>query len=172
MRDRSGARWDRWTQRRRFVGADGITLLQAFVRLMIVDAQLRVRSFRCLVEGAQGAKQLQFADGNPVALGRAGRYARMLTIASRFPLLRARCLHQSLALHLWLRGEGSSSELRIGVRKQSQTLQAHAWAELNGAVVNDHPAAVAAFTPIFSTGAEGANPIGAATVRARSVAWS
>jgi hypothetical protein len=151
----------------------GIALLGAALRLAVVGARLRRDGFRRVIEHARAPVAAASGTGGGAAvLNRARRYAGLLESASRVPFLRARCLQQSLALYLWLRGEGVASELRIGVRKEGGALRAHAWIELDGQVVNDHPAAVAAFTPLFSTGTDRARPDGAAEVQRWSLAWS
>lgn len=53
-------------------------------------------------------------------------------MAARHGLYRANCLHQSLALCRILRREGLPARLRIGVKKNMRTFQAHAWVELEG----------------------------------------
>jgi hypothetical protein len=151
-------------------GPEGSALLGALLRLAAVELRLRREGFRRMVERAPMPVTTPSARDD--AHARAGRYAGLLERASRVPFLRGRCLQRSLALHLWLRGEGLASDLRIGVRKDGGALRAHAWVELGGQVVNDHPAAVAAFTPIFSTGADRAHPVGAAGARGWSPAWS
>jgi hypothetical protein len=64
----------------------------------------------------------------------------------------AHCLHRSLTLHHWLRGEGLPSTLQVGVRKDGDALRAHAWIELGGAAVDDEPASVAAFSRLVGAG--------------------
>ena len=61
-------------------------------------------------------------------------------LAARNVPCRARCLEQSLTLWYLLRRHGVPSALRIGVRKAGgQTLEAHAWVELEGRPINDRP---------------------------------
>jgi len=125
-------------------------LVRGFVKLWAVDLGLRAWGFRRFIERAQRAA---VSAGRPIGaedLRRAREYARCLEVASRHHPVRARCLHQSLALHRWLLEDGLPSGLRIGVRKESGELNAHAWVELGGNVVGDQPAVVAAFTPIAS----------------------
>src|SRR5215210_1745517 len=127
--------------------ADRWLLLRAWVVLGLTDIRLRALGFQRVVERVQPPSGRVLGPGESC---RAHRYARWLEIASRHHVVRARCLHRSLALHHWLRREGLPSELRIGARKDGGALKAHAWVELEGRVVNDPPAAVAAFTPLAS----------------------
>jgi Transglutaminase-like superfamily len=47
----------------------------------------------------------------------------------------ATCLTQALALHILLRREGLQSSIRIGVSKDADHFEAHAWVESHGRVV-------------------------------------
>lgn len=123
------------------------TLACAFVWLAIVDLALRFAGFRRIVRFVREAPP-NTSTVDPAAMRRAQRYARWLEVASRHHIVRARCLHRSLVLHYWLRGDGLPSRLRIGVRSEGRSLQAHSWVELGGQAVNEQPAAVAAFTPL------------------------
>jgi hypothetical protein len=49
------------------------------------------------------------------------------------------CLPRSLALLALLERRGQQAELRLGVRKLPDALDAHAWVELAGEVLNDQP---------------------------------
>ena len=62
---------------------------------------------------------------------------RMVAAASREGLVRGNCLEQSLTLWWLLRRRRIPAQLRIGIRKQANKFQAHAWVELAGAVLND-----------------------------------
>jgi hypothetical protein len=156
----------------RLLGRESTALLGAALRLAVVGVRLRRHGFGRVIERAQAPMAAAPGAGAAAVLSRARRYAGLLESVSRVPFLRARCLQRSLALYLWLRGEGVASELCIGVRKEGRALRAHAWIELDGQVVNDDPAAVAAFTPLFSTGTDRARPDGATDVQTWSLAWS
>jgi hypothetical protein len=57
--------------------------------------------------------------------------------AARIP--RATCLTQALAAEVMLRRQGHVPDLHIGVAKDRQSFEAHAWLELDGRVlVGDH----------------------------------
>src|SRR5690606_37178790 len=66
----------------------------------------------------------------PADLESALAAARIAAIAGRRGLVTATCLRQALLLHWLLRRRGLQPELRIGVRKQGEALDAHAWVEL------------------------------------------
>ncbi len=62
----------------------------------------------------------------------AKRIARLVGIAGRHGPYRATCLRQSLALWYLLRRRRIPAQMCIGVRKENQKLQAHAWVEYRG----------------------------------------
>ena len=62
------------------------------------------------------------------------RIAWRVTAVSRFVPL-ATCLTQALALQVLLRRRGVHSELKLGVKNDSNELQAHAWVERDGKVL-------------------------------------
>ena len=47
-------------------------------------------------------------------------------------MIAATCLRQALLVHWLLRRRGFSPELKLGVRKQADAFDAHAWVELQG----------------------------------------
>ena len=62
---------------------------------------------------------------------------------------RATCLSQAIAADAMLRRAGRTPTLRIGVAKEGADLEAHAWLELDGAVlVGDHD--LHRYTPLES----------------------
>jgi hypothetical protein len=80
----------------------------------------------------------------------AQRIARLVAIAAHHGLYRATCLRQSLALWWLLRRRGIPAELRIGVRKDSGDLQAHAWVEHAGAPLDPGSPGYVAFADFDS----------------------
>ena len=117
-------------------------LLAAYASLLLTDVALRALGFRRLMARVPAAAERRV----PAAQHRrAGRFAYWLEVASRRHFVRARCLHRSLALHYWLRRKGLPSHLRIGVRKADGELLAHAWVEMEGAIVNDAASGIAVF---------------------------
>ncbi len=74
--------------------------------------------------------------------------ARMVNAAARYGPYRAPCLERSLALWWLLRRRGIAADLRIGVRKAAGEFEAHAWVELEGAVINDRADIATLFAPL------------------------
>ena len=85
----------------------------------------------------------------PEQLARARALADALDRAGRFGMFRPRCLVRSVALHHLLRRAGiPGSRIRIGVRPESEGLDAHAWVTLADRVLADDPRFVGRFTEI------------------------
>ena len=70
-------------------------------------------------------------------LEHAERVSRLVEAASRDGLIHANCLQRSLVLWCLLRRQGISTDLCIGARKAAAGFEAHAWVQLDGAVLND-----------------------------------
>jgi hypothetical protein len=73
-------------------------------------------------------------------LQRAREVARIVYIAAEHGIYKATCLRRSLLVWWFLRREGIPSDIRFGVRMQDRKLEAHAWVECHGVVVNDSAA--------------------------------
>ncbi|MGH9383052.1 MAG: lasso peptide biosynthesis B2 protein [Vicinamibacterales bacterium] len=65
------------------------------------------------------------------------RIARLVTSALRERPLRGNCLSESITLWLLLRRSGHDCFLRIGARRSTTGLEAHAWVEMDGVPLND-----------------------------------
>jgi hypothetical protein len=74
------------------------------------------------------------------------RSAGWINAAARYPRPWARCLQRSLALCLLLERRGFNTQLKIGVRKSGGDLEAHAWVEYFGKVLNDSQDVACNFT--------------------------
>src|SRR5213079_493783 len=94
-------------------------LVSAWCRLLLVDVQLRAVGVQRTARMVPAPITLM---ASPRQLQRAENYAYWLRCAARHHVVRAQCLHQSLALHAWLRGEGLPSTIEIGVRRVGQEL--------------------------------------------------
>jgi hypothetical protein len=73
--------------------------------------------------------------------------ARMAASATRNFFFATNCLEQSLVLWWLLRRRGIEAELRIGARKEFERFEAHAWVEVDSAVLNDASAEHQHFVP-------------------------
>ena len=124
-------------------------LCQALVLLPSLALALKVAGFRRL-HALLGNWPLRAAlqDSSPDR-ARAQMVARWVDVAGRRGLFQPNCLHRSLALWWLLRRRGLEGELRIGVRKEAQ-MEAHAWVEYAGEVLNDAEAVRQDYVPFPS----------------------
>jgi transglutaminase superfamily protein len=89
---------------------------------------------------------------------RARQIARIVAMASRHTLTANTCLHRSLALWWVLGRRGLDSHLKMGARLNDGRLDAHAWVEHSGVVINDDPEVTGGYTPLSGVTA---NTVGA-----------
>jgi hypothetical protein len=115
-------------------------LLEAFLALALTAIALKMVGLRrwqaVLARRRPAGRPLPGSD--EATLVREGlAAARLVEAAARQGPYRATCLQRSLALWWLLRRRRIDSELRIGVRKEGGRLEAHAWVELRGLVLNE-----------------------------------
>ncbi|HYW22394.1 MAG TPA: lasso peptide biosynthesis B2 protein [Nodularia sp. (in: cyanobacteria)] len=111
--------------------------LQAFLLLPLVALSLNSRglkSTQLILARLLAAKILpQNSDCSCKII----KTISMVQLASRYCQPWAKCLQKSLVLWGLLRHQGINSELRIGVKREAETFEAHAWVEYEGFVLND-----------------------------------
>lgn len=107
-----------------------VPLAVVFVRLFGVGRWKRAGEER---ERADG----ELEGSNSTQVNEARAAARMIEAASRHGITRGNCLSKSMALWWLLRRKGINAEPRIGARRAGEGLEAHAWVELGGAILND-----------------------------------
>jgi hypothetical protein len=73
--------------------------------------------------------------------------ARMVRAAASHGPYRANCLKQSLVLWWLLRLRGIGSELRVGVRRMSSGIEAHAWVVCGNRLLNEREDVYTEFAP-------------------------
>jgi hypothetical protein len=111
--------------------------LRAAVLLPLISWSLRLRGFRKTQAFLQKFLPRVGDYTNTHATDRSELTVRMVRAAVRHGLGHPTCLEESLALW-WLLGRRRlATELRIGVRKQNDTFQAHAWVERDGIALNE-----------------------------------
>jgi hypothetical protein len=129
-----------WERLRRFNAlerkARGL-FLRAAVLLPLISFSLRLRGFRKTQASLQ-----KFLPSLNDALHAAARESTNLTVrmvraAVRHSVGHPTCLEESLALWWLLGRKRIAAELRIGVRKQGDKFEAHAWVEREGAALNE-----------------------------------
>lgn len=128
--------------------ADRWLLVQAFLALPLVALGLRCFGLRRLQAGLnQGAAMAGHPSALKSDLDQARATARLVQAAARYGLFRLKCLPQSLVLWWLLRRQGLAGELYIGVRPEPSRLEAHAWVEFQGLVLNDSEDVARRFAP-------------------------
>ena len=79
---------------------------------------------------------------------RAKEIAHLIKLVCQQGPLRPNCLDRSLLLWWVLRRRGMVADLRIGVRRgEADGLEAHAWLEFGGQVLNDRPDVATQYAP-------------------------
>ena len=131
---------------RRFSLRELALVSEAWVRLAWVRMRLRVAPY---VWSRSILQRAALGDPPPHRCDPELRnLPRMVRIAARNHPWSMSCLHRSLVLHDMLRRRGVPALLRFGVRWRGDELNAHAWVECGGAVVNDAPDVAASFMPL------------------------
>lgn len=134
----------------RLARRERVLLVGAILLLPVTALGLRLAGFRRW----QRALSNLSPEGRALAAGdpleQARRTARVVGIAVRRGFYRANCLPQSLVLWFLLRRQGIESDLRIGVRKNANQCEAHAWVECLGQVLNDSEDVSDRFMPFSS----------------------
>ncbi len=128
----------KWIQRFNALehGARGL-FLRASVVLPLITVSLRWRGFRKTKASLQHFLSVPYGSQNPDAQARAVFTAKLVHAAARHGIGDPACLERSLALWWLLARQGIASDLRVGVRKDGETFEAHAWVECGGQSLND-----------------------------------
>ena len=130
-----------WERLRRFSALERPAqelFLRAVVLLPLVALSLRWRGFR----ETQAALERFLSKANPgpdaaLASKVAAVTAHMVNAADRHGLVHPSCLAKSLTLWWLLGRQGIPSHLRIGIRKEKEKFEAHAWVEREGIALNE-----------------------------------
>ncbi len=103
-------------------------MIRAALRLLALDLRVRAQGF------ARVAASLDRRKPEPGAGGESSiaPWVRAVDIAARHHLYPMHCVPRALALRSFLAEEGVLTELRFGVRKEGESLVAHAWIEYLG----------------------------------------
>jgi hypothetical protein len=129
-------------------GAERWLLAQAFLALALVVLGLRCWGFRRLQARLnQGAAPALHSSPLKSDLDQARATARLVRAAAGYALWRPTCLPQSLVLWWLLRRQGIYADLRLGVIPKAGRLEAHAWVEFQGTVLNDRDDVYLRFAP-------------------------
>jgi hypothetical protein len=112
--------------------------LRAAVTLGLVSLSLRLRGFRPTQTMLQKSLSHPLPQIDPDSANRRVRLtARMVNAADRHGPVHPSCLAKSLTLWWLLGRQGIASQLRIGIRKENDRLEAHAWVEREDIALNE-----------------------------------
>jgi hypothetical protein len=123
----------RWRRLLELSWADRWLLLQALALLPVAAVVLRWRRLRSW----QPVQGVPLGEPHAERLNRARAVARLVELAARRGPYRASCLERSVVLWWLLDRRGIRTDLRVGVRQGPRQLEAHAWVDLRGEVLND-----------------------------------
>jgi len=129
-----------WERLRRFSALQRparVLFLRAAALLPLISLSLRLRGFRKTQAFLQEFLSLPGHPADTSASSSAQLTVRMVRAAVRNSLGHPTCLEESLALWWLLRRQGISSDLRVGVRKDGEKFEAHAWVERAGIALNE-----------------------------------
>jgi hypothetical protein len=147
-----------WERLRRFSALERPAqklFLRAAVLLPLVALSLRWSGLRV----TQAVLQRFLSKANPepdsvLVSKNVAVTAHMVNAADRHGLVHPSCLAKSLTLWWLLGRQGIASHLRIGIRKEKEKFEAHAWVECDGAALNEpdeHHHHYSAFDAAFSS---------------------
>ena len=115
-------------------------LFQSFLLLPAIHLGLLSLSYyrlRGLMEKLSPFPATPTSTSESEVVQRARGIARVVAIAAEHGIYKATCLRRSLLLWWFLRREGIQSQIRFGVHMSDHGLEAHAWVERAGIILND-----------------------------------
>jgi hypothetical protein len=129
--------WNRIRQFRSLKSEARGLFLRAFVVLPLISISLRWRGFRKTKASLQHFLSIPYGSQNIDAQAHAILTAQLVRAAAHHGIGDPACLEVALALWWLLARQGIASELRVGIRKDGETFEAHAWVECGGATLNE-----------------------------------
>jgi Transglutaminase-like superfamily len=114
------------------------TFRRAVILLLLVRWSLRLRGYGKTFASLQKRVRSQAAglEARPEVRQAVRFTCRMVRAAVNYSLAQFTCLEESLTLWYLLREQGIPACLRIGVRKEIEEFEAHAWVEHGGEALN------------------------------------
>ena len=128
-----------WARYRRLSKGERLDLMLGFLLIPAAVGFVRLfglRRWKMKAEQGRGINS-ESSRIDSVKLTEARTTARLIEAASRYGIVQGNCLSKSLALSWLLRRKGILADLRIGAMKTGDGLEAHAWVETRGEIVND-----------------------------------
>ena len=115
-------------------------LLRASILFAVTGVCLRVAGFRKskrLLERLDSSASRPATSSRDEGIAAAARVTQIVSVAERWSFNKPTCLERSLVLWQMLRHQHLPAQLHIGARKNEHVLEAHAWVECSGVVLND-----------------------------------
>ena len=134
--------------------------MRALVLVPVTALALRTIGFRRWTSFLQRFAPQKNPNAAPGAFLELARgTARMVAAAANEVIVHGKCLEQSIVLWWLLLRQRAPAELRIGVRQSGTGLEAHAWVEVQGNIVNDNEDVLNEYVPFREDiGALGVKP--------------
>ena len=129
--------WNRIRQFRALESAARGLFLRASVVLPLISISLRWRGFRKTKASLQHFLSVPYGSQNHDAQAQAILTAQLVRTAAHRRIGDPTCLEVSLALWSLLSRQGIASDLRLRIRKDAETFEAHTWVECAGATLNE-----------------------------------
>jgi hypothetical protein len=126
-----------WRKFRRLPAEEKGVFLAALALLPAVRIGLRTLGLRRVQSVLDRSLRPEPPAESDLALHRALRTARLAAVAARYT--GGTCLARSIVLSCLLERQGVPAQLRIGVRKGQNGLEAHAWVEAAGVNLDQGP---------------------------------
>ncbi len=130
-----------WERLRRFSALERPAqelFLRAIVLLPLVALSLRWRGFRATQAALRRFLSNPNQELDAALVSRdVAVTAHMVNAADGHGLVHPSCLAKSLTLWWLLARQGIPSRLRIGIRKEKERFEAHAWVERDGTALNE-----------------------------------
>jgi hypothetical protein len=130
----------------KLTAAERGVFLSALALLATVRLFLCIIPFRTLHRSWSSVPQCIARHSEGASLPPA-RIVWLVGVASRF-IPGARCLARAIAAQLLLARAGHLADMRIGVRKEGNSLDAHAWLEYEGVPLFESDAHIKGFAPL------------------------
>ena len=105
--------------------------------LPVISLSLQWLGFRKTKASLQHFLSVRYGSQSADAQARAVLTAQMVRAAGSHGIGHRNCLKESLAIRWLLARQAIASELRLGVRKDGEKFEAHAWVECGGTPLND-----------------------------------
>ena len=139
-----------WRRFQRLSPLERSFFLRAVCLLPVTACALRFvgwREIRYLL-GSRGAQCVAQGRGDAAEKWRiADAAARMTEAASRYGIVRGKCLSKSIVICRLLHAQGLQATVQVGGRKEGRLFEAHAWVEIEGRTINDSEQVRQRFVP-------------------------